>query len=148
MAVPCQCSPQNVIIAFEKFFLIWEPVIIQKDWKATLESAYSCMLKYSKMTVCQAIKSKQKKIKTRFRFMYKYDTLQTNNQSNQSKYLLIRFGKMVGIMELKIGSHDAVTQLHIAKGIMTSRCWVNIRNFTTTILTQNRTIVSTIFSSL
>ena len=50
MAVSC-CSPQKCIIEFEKFFLIWVPMNIQKDWKATLESAYSFMLKYSKITV-------------------------------------------------------------------------------------------------
>ena len=50
MAVPCQCGPQKCIIAFEKFFLFWVPMNIQKDWKAKLESAYSFMLKYSKIT--------------------------------------------------------------------------------------------------
>ena len=53
MAVPCQCSPQKCIIAFEKSFLFWVRMNIQKDWKAKLESAYSFMLKYSKITVCR-----------------------------------------------------------------------------------------------
>ena len=39
------------IIAFEKLFLFWVPMNIQKDRKAKLESAYSFMLKYSKITV-------------------------------------------------------------------------------------------------
>ena len=52
MAVPCQCSPQKCIIEFEKFFLFWVPINIYRDWKAKLESAYSFMLKYSKITVC------------------------------------------------------------------------------------------------
>ena len=42
---------QKCIIGFEKFFLFWVPMNIQKDWKAKLESAYSFMLKYSKITV-------------------------------------------------------------------------------------------------
>jgi hypothetical protein len=50
-AVPCKCGPQKCIIAFEKFFLFWVPMNIWKDWKAKLESAYSFMLKYSKITV-------------------------------------------------------------------------------------------------
>jgi hypothetical protein len=32
------------------------PINIKKDWKAKLESAYSFMLKYSKITVCTRIK--------------------------------------------------------------------------------------------
>ena len=43
---------QKCIIAFEKFFLFWVPMNIQWDWKSKLESAYSFMLKYSKITVC------------------------------------------------------------------------------------------------
>ena len=39
-------------MAFEKFFLFWVPMNFQKDWKSKLESAYSFMLKYSKITVC------------------------------------------------------------------------------------------------
>ena len=42
-------GPQKVIIAFEKIFLFWVPM--NKDWKAKLESAYSFMSKYSKITV-------------------------------------------------------------------------------------------------
>ena len=38
-------------LEFEKFLLFWVPMNIQKDWKAKLESAYSLMLKYSKITV-------------------------------------------------------------------------------------------------
>ena len=53
MAVPCQCGPQKHIIAFEKFFLFWVSMNIQKDWKANLKSAYSFMLKYSEITVCR-----------------------------------------------------------------------------------------------
>ena len=34
-----------------EFYLFQVPMNIQKDWKATLESAYSFMLKYSKITV-------------------------------------------------------------------------------------------------
>ena len=51
MVIPCQCSPQKRIIAFEKSFLFRVPMNIQKDWEAKLESAYSFMLKYSKITV-------------------------------------------------------------------------------------------------
>ena len=51
MAMPCQFGPQKLIIAFEKFFLFWMPMNIQKDWKTKLESAYSFMLKFSKITV-------------------------------------------------------------------------------------------------
>ena len=36
---------------FEKIFLFWVPMNILKDWKAKLESAYSFMLKYFKITV-------------------------------------------------------------------------------------------------
>ena len=54
MAMPCQCGPQKCIIGFEKFFLFWVPMNIQKDWEAKLESAYFFMLKYSKITVCNA----------------------------------------------------------------------------------------------
>ena len=53
MVVPCQYGPQKVIIAFKKIFLFWVTINIQKDWKEKLESAYSFMLKYSKITVCQ-----------------------------------------------------------------------------------------------
>ena len=52
MAVSCQCGPQKCIMAFEKFFLFWVPMNIQKDWMARLESAYSFMLEYYKITVC------------------------------------------------------------------------------------------------
>ena len=31
--------------------MFWVPMNIYKDWKAKLESAYSSMLKYSKITV-------------------------------------------------------------------------------------------------
>ena len=51
MAVPCYCNPQKCIIIFEKLFLLWVPMNIQKDWKAKLERGYSVMLKYSKITV-------------------------------------------------------------------------------------------------
>ena len=51
MAVPCQCDPQKRIIAFEKSFFFGVPMNIQKDWKAKLESVYSFMLKYTKITV-------------------------------------------------------------------------------------------------
>ena len=44
-------AEKKVIIALEKFFLFCVPMNIQKDWKAKLESAYSYMLKYSKITV-------------------------------------------------------------------------------------------------
>ena len=46
--------------AFQKFFLFWMPMNIQKDWKVKLESAYSFMLKCSKITVCIAYKIKPK----------------------------------------------------------------------------------------
>ena len=52
MAVPCLCGPLKCIIGIENFFLFWVPMNIQKDWKAKLESAYSFMLKYSEITVC------------------------------------------------------------------------------------------------
>ena len=52
MAVSCQCSPQKLTIAIEKFFLFQVLMNIQKDWKAKLKSAYSFILKYSKITVC------------------------------------------------------------------------------------------------
>ena len=52
MAVPYQSGPQKCIIAFEKFFLFWVLMNIQKDWKAKLESVSSSfMLKYSEITV-------------------------------------------------------------------------------------------------
>ena len=40
------------IIEFEKFFLSWVQMNILKDWNTKIESAYSFMLKYSKITVC------------------------------------------------------------------------------------------------
>ena len=43
-------------MAFEKFFLFWVPMNIQKDRNVKLESAYSFMLKYSKITVCAHMK--------------------------------------------------------------------------------------------
>ena len=52
MAVPCQVGPQESLTGIEKLFLFWVPMNIQKDWQAKLESAYSFMLKYSKITVC------------------------------------------------------------------------------------------------
>ena len=52
MAVPCYCSPQNIIIASEKIFLFWFHMNAQKYWKPKLESAYSFTLKYSKITAC------------------------------------------------------------------------------------------------
>ena len=51
MAVPCQCGPQKCILAFEKLFLFWVPMNIQKDWKAKLESAYSFMLQ-NRLWIC------------------------------------------------------------------------------------------------
>ena len=51
MAMPCQVGPQEFLTGIEKIFLPWVPMNIQKDWKAKLESAYSFMLKYSKITV-------------------------------------------------------------------------------------------------
>ena len=35
-----------------KLFLSWVPMNILKDWKAKLESGYSFMLNYSKITAC------------------------------------------------------------------------------------------------
>ena len=59
---------QKCIIAFEKFFLFWVPMNILKDWKAKLESSYSFMLKYSKITVStngtDAFKSSEKNSST------------------------------------------------------------------------------------
>ena len=49
--VPCLWGPQKCIIEFEKLFFFWVLMNIEKDWKAKLESAYSFMLKYSKITV-------------------------------------------------------------------------------------------------
>ena len=42
---------QKSLTGIQKFFLFQVPMNIQKDWKAKLESAYSFMLKYSKITV-------------------------------------------------------------------------------------------------
>ena len=42
---------QKSLTGIQKFFLFQVPMNIQKDWKATLESAYSFMFKYSKITV-------------------------------------------------------------------------------------------------
>ena len=47
MAVPGQCGPQKCIIAFEKKNVLGA----DDDWNVKLESAYSFMLKYSKITV-------------------------------------------------------------------------------------------------
>ena len=47
---------QKCIIAFKKFFLFWVPMNIKKDRKAKLESAYSFMLKCSKITLCFRMK--------------------------------------------------------------------------------------------
>ena len=41
-------------MGIQKFFSFQVPMNIQKDWKAKLESAYSFMLKYYKITVCAA----------------------------------------------------------------------------------------------
>ena len=48
MAVPCLVSPQESLTGIEKLFLPW---VLMKHWKAKLGSAYSFMLKYSKITV-------------------------------------------------------------------------------------------------
>ena len=61
MAVPCQCGPQKVIVAFEKLFLFWVLMTIQKDWKAKLESPYYLMLKNSKITVWMMYQSPSSK---------------------------------------------------------------------------------------
>ena len=45
---------QKYLTGIQKLFLFQVPMNIQKDWKAKLESAYSFMLKYSKITVCQS----------------------------------------------------------------------------------------------
>ena len=42
---------QKSLTGIQKFFLFQVPMNMQKDWKAKLESAYSFMLKYSKITV-------------------------------------------------------------------------------------------------
>ena len=52
---------QKCIIAFEKLFLFWVPMNILKDWTAKLESAYSFMLKYSKITVYRFSKTAKNK---------------------------------------------------------------------------------------
>ena len=44
-------GPQESLTGIEKLFFSWVPMNKQKDWKAKLESAYSFMLKYSKITV-------------------------------------------------------------------------------------------------
>jgi len=49
---PVRAALKKRIIAFEKLSLFWVPMNTQKDWKAKLESAYSYMLKYSKIPVC------------------------------------------------------------------------------------------------
>jgi hypothetical protein len=51
MAMPCKVGPQESPTGIEKLFLSWVLVNIKKDWKAKLESAYSFMLKYYKITV-------------------------------------------------------------------------------------------------
>ena len=43
-------------MAFEKFFSFWVRMNTYKDWKLKLESAYSFMLKYSKIKVDRLIK--------------------------------------------------------------------------------------------
>ena len=44
-------GPQESLTEIEKLFLSWVSMNIKKDWKAKLKSAYSFMLKYSKITV-------------------------------------------------------------------------------------------------
>ena len=68
---------QKSLTGIQKLFLFLVSMNIQKDWKAKLESAYSFMLKYSKIIVCnnastvitctQRIKARKRKetIKTR-----------------------------------------------------------------------------------
>ena len=48
--IPSGSPAPDSICDVRKLFLFWLP--IQKDWKAKLESAYSFMLKHSKITVC------------------------------------------------------------------------------------------------
>ena len=43
---------QKSLAGIQNFFLFQGPMNIKKDWKAKLKSAYSFMLKYSKITVC------------------------------------------------------------------------------------------------
>jgi hypothetical protein len=48
---PVSATLKKVIMVFEKLILFRVPMNISKDWKAKLESVYSSMLKYSKITV-------------------------------------------------------------------------------------------------
>ena len=68
MAVPCQVGPQESLTGIEKLFLFWMLIDIQKDWKLKLESAYSFMLKYSKITVW-ALCSRNFKPNSRYRYV-------------------------------------------------------------------------------
>ena len=88
MAVPCQCGPQKRIIALENFFLFWVPMNIYKDWKAKLESAYSFMLKYSKITVCFRLSAKDTKDKggTRYKDHVCKHTLLCEKRQNPLKF--------------------------------------------------------------
>ena len=51
MAVPCLVGPQESLTGIENLFLSWVPINVKKGLKAKLESAYSFMLKHSKITV-------------------------------------------------------------------------------------------------
>ena len=48
--IPSGSPAPDSICDVRKLFLFWLP--IQKDWKAKLESAYSFMFQFSKITVC------------------------------------------------------------------------------------------------
>ena len=63
-------GPQKLIITFEKLFLFWVPMNIEKDWKAKLESAYSFMLKYSKITVWRWFKMRHGVLKIEPKWKY------------------------------------------------------------------------------
>ena len=47
---------QKQLTGIQKIFLFQVPINIQKDWKTKLESAYSFILKYSKITVWADLK--------------------------------------------------------------------------------------------
>ena len=57
MAVPCLVGPQESLTGIEKLFLSWVPMNINIErLDAKLESAYSFMLNYSKITVPRWVK--------------------------------------------------------------------------------------------
>ena len=132
-------------------FLFWVPMNIQKDWKAKLESAYSFMLKYSKITVWVRLNIRQsqfmihkkyfmpfhqtKYARSAFIFSFK-QTVSTKLKKNPMHKLAVRL-KIICKFNLRFNKVFYTSFISWQHCILYQTKYANMRNQITKCLSQS-----------